>query len=93
MNNQVLGSPDAVVTGANLSQIIYRDNLYYDHSVFNVPPTTGITSQITPAATIPTSEAPARRPESIHHSDYHHTKLARTWRDGYVFHALRHRDI
>ena len=50
--NQVLGSPDSVITGTNLSQVVYRDNLYYDHSVFNVPPTSGITTQISPAATM-----------------------------------------
>ena len=52
VNNQVLGSPDSVVTGTNFSQITYRDNLYYDHSVFNTPPTTGITTQITPATVL-----------------------------------------
>ncbi len=51
-SNQVLGSPDSVVTGTNLSQIIYRDNLYYDHSSFNVPPTSGITTQLSPATTL-----------------------------------------
>jgi hypothetical protein len=52
VNNQVLGSPDSVITGTNLSQIVYRDNYYFDHRVFNVPPTSGITTQLTPAATL-----------------------------------------
>jgi hypothetical protein len=49
VRNQVLGNPDSVVTGTNLSQIIYRDNLFYDHSTFNVPPTSGITTGLAPA--------------------------------------------
>ena len=52
INNQVLGSPDSVITGTNLSQIVYRDNYYFDHRVFNVPPTSGITTQLAPAATL-----------------------------------------
>jgi hypothetical protein len=50
VRNQVLGNPDSVVTGTNLSQIVYRDNLFYDHSTFNVPPTSGITTGLAPAA-------------------------------------------
>jgi hypothetical protein len=52
MHNQVLGSPDSVITGTNLSQVVYRDNLSNDHSTFNVPPTSGITTQLSPAATL-----------------------------------------
>ncbi|HEX3351899.1 MAG TPA: hypothetical protein VHS34_03685 [Terriglobales bacterium] len=52
LHNQVLGSPDAVVLATNAAQIVYRDNYYFDHRVFNVPPTSGITTQLSPAATL-----------------------------------------
>jgi hypothetical protein len=51
-HNQILGNPDAVVIGTNIASIVYRDNLYYEHTSFNLPPSTGVTTQITPAATI-----------------------------------------
>ena len=52
-NNQMFGTPDAVVKGTNLSSVVYRDNLYLTGSL-NGPPTSGITQQISPATSINT---------------------------------------
>jgi hypothetical protein len=50
-HNQVFGTPDAVVKGTNLSSVSYQDNLYLPGSS-DLPPTSGITAQISPAASI-----------------------------------------
>lgn len=50
-----LGAPDAVVSGTNLAQVVYQDNEYM--GTLNVPPTSGITTQIGAAATINISGA------------------------------------
>lgn len=49
-HNRITGDPDAVVTGTNLASIIYQDNFYAGTAA--VPPTSGITAQLTPADTI-----------------------------------------
>jgi hypothetical protein len=49
-HNQIYGSPDWVVSGTNLAQVIYQDNQY--SGSLNVPPTSGITTQLAPAASI-----------------------------------------
>lgn len=51
VHNQLFGSPDAAVAGTNLSSVVYHDNLY-NSGTSMVPPTTGITAQLSPAATI-----------------------------------------
>jgi hypothetical protein len=58
-HNSIFGKPDSVVKGTNLSSIAYQDNLYqaaiYEGSgagTLNVPPTSGITTQLGPAAII-----------------------------------------
>jgi hypothetical protein len=48
LHNQIYGTPDSVVTG--IPQVVYQDNFYGGSS--NVPSTSGITAQITPAAII-----------------------------------------
>jgi len=48
--HNIFSSPDAVVAGINLSDIVYQDNLYLGQAP--VPPTSGITLQLTPAASI-----------------------------------------
>jgi hypothetical protein len=59
VHNSIFGHPDSVVKGTNLSSVAYQDNLY--HAILfqdlpqgqpNVPPTSGITMQVAPAATI-----------------------------------------
>jgi hypothetical protein len=54
VHNQIYGFPDSVVKSINLAQVIYQDNFY--NSIYfggpNVPPTVGITSQLSPASTI-----------------------------------------
>jgi hypothetical protein len=50
IHNEIFGSPDSVVSGTNLAQIVYQDNQYQGSAT--VPPTTGITTQIAPAASI-----------------------------------------
>jgi hypothetical protein len=50
-HNQLFGSPDSVVKGTNLSSVVYQDNLY-NSGTSPVPPTTGVTTQLTPAATV-----------------------------------------
>jgi hypothetical protein len=42
--------PDAVVKGTNLSSVVYQDNMYSGSAI--VPPTSGITTQLAPAASI-----------------------------------------
>jgi hypothetical protein len=49
-HNQIFGNPDAVVKGTNASSVVYQDNLYMGSSV--VPPTSWITTQVEPAASI-----------------------------------------
>jgi hypothetical protein len=49
MHNR-LGSPDSVVSGTNLAQVVYQDNEYM--GTLNVPPTSGITTQLGAAPTI-----------------------------------------
>jgi hypothetical protein len=49
-HNQIYGNPDSVVTGTNLAQIVYQDNQY--SGALNVPPTSGITTQLTPATVL-----------------------------------------
>jgi hypothetical protein len=48
--NQIFGNPDSVVSGTNLAQVVYQDNQYYGS--LNVPPTSGITTQLAPDASI-----------------------------------------
>jgi hypothetical protein len=52
-NNQMYGAPDAVIKGTNLASVIYRDNLY--GGPLGGPPTSGITTQLSPSAFINTS--------------------------------------
>jgi hypothetical protein len=49
-HNQLFGNPDFVVQGTNISTPVYRDNWYAGS--FNAPPTSGITTQTNPAASI-----------------------------------------
>lgn len=49
-HNQIFGNPDSVVSGTNFSSVVYQDNLYLGGS--NGPVTSGITTQMTPAAVI-----------------------------------------
>jgi hypothetical protein len=48
--NQMFGEPDATVLSTNLATVVYQDNLY--GGTHDLPLTTGITTQVTPAATI-----------------------------------------
>jgi hypothetical protein len=50
--NQMFGQPDATVLSTNLATVAYQDN-YYDGTL-SLPPTNGITTQITAATTINT---------------------------------------
>jgi len=50
VHNQVFGNPDAIVKSTNLASVVYQDNLYTGPG--NVPPTSGITTQLTPATSI-----------------------------------------
>jgi hypothetical protein len=54
IHNQIFGNPDSAVSGTNLAQIVYQDNDYegYYQGPSNVPPTSGITTQLAPAASI-----------------------------------------
>ena len=49
-HNQIYGNPDWVVSGTNLAQVAYQDNQY--SGSLNVPPTSGITTQLAPAPSI-----------------------------------------
>jgi hypothetical protein len=48
VHNQIYGTPDSVVAGT--SGVVYQDNLYWGSA--SVPPTSGITAQLNPAAAI-----------------------------------------
>jgi hypothetical protein len=50
-HNQLFGNPDSIVRGMNFAQVAYQDNLYVS-GTSNVPPTSGITMQQNPAASI-----------------------------------------
>jgi hypothetical protein len=50
-HNQLFGNPDSIVRGTNFAQVAYQDNLYVS-GTSNVPPTSGITMQQNPAASI-----------------------------------------
>ncbi|MGH7870125.1 MAG: hypothetical protein ACREP9_21415 [Candidatus Dormibacteraceae bacterium] len=49
-HNQIYGNPDSVVIGTNLAQVVYQDNQY--SGSFTVPPTSGITTQLSPGNVI-----------------------------------------
>ncbi len=49
-HNQIFGNPDSIVKGTNLASVTYQDNLYLGPQ--NSPPTSGITTQMTPAPSI-----------------------------------------
>jgi hypothetical protein len=50
-HNQMFGNPDSIVRGTNFASVAYQDNLYVS-GTSNVPPTSGITMQMNPAASI-----------------------------------------
>jgi hypothetical protein len=49
-HNQMFGNPDEIVVSTNLASVVYQDNLYLGS--LNAPPTSGITTQISPATSI-----------------------------------------
>jgi len=49
-HNRIMGTPDAVVKGTNISSVVYQDNLYCE--TCNGPPTSGLTTQVQPATSI-----------------------------------------
>lgn len=49
VHNQILGTPDSVVKSTNLASVAYQDN---GSGGTNVPTTSGITTQLSPSATI-----------------------------------------
>jgi len=50
VHNRIFGNPDFVVKGTNIASVVYQDNLYLGSS--NVPPTSGISTQMNPATSI-----------------------------------------
>lgn len=50
IHNRVFGNPDSVIKGTNIASVVYQDNFSSETS--NGPPTSGITTQVSPAATI-----------------------------------------
>jgi hypothetical protein len=52
-HNHILGTPDSVVTSTNDASVVYQDNMGTFTST-NVPPTSGLTTQVSPAPTINT---------------------------------------
>jgi hypothetical protein len=50
-HNHVFGAPDSVLAGTNFASVVYKDNLSYNGGT-RVPPTSGISTQMSPAATI-----------------------------------------
>jgi hypothetical protein len=52
-HNHIFGTPDSVVASTNFASVGYADNLSYN-GVATVPPTSGLSTQMSPAATINT---------------------------------------
>jgi len=50
VHNRLFGIPDSVVQGTNVASVIYQDNLSCE--TCNGPPTSGITTQVSPATSI-----------------------------------------
>jgi hypothetical protein len=50
-HNHILGAPDSILASTNLASVVYDDNFASSPNT-NVPPTSGITTQMSPAATI-----------------------------------------
>ncbi len=50
-HNQIFGPPDIVLKGTNFSSVVYQDNLFQSAQT-HVPPTSGVTTQVSPAASI-----------------------------------------
>jgi hypothetical protein len=50
-HNQCFSSPDSVIKGTNLASVTYQDNIY-PSGTLDLPPTSGVTMQTTPAAKI-----------------------------------------
>jgi hypothetical protein len=52
-HNQIFGNPDSIIKATNLASVAYHDNLYFS-GLSTLPPTSGITPQMSPAASIDT---------------------------------------
>jgi hypothetical protein len=50
VHNRIMGAPDFVLKGTNIASVVYQDNLCCE--TFSGPPTSGITTQMTPATSI-----------------------------------------
>jgi hypothetical protein len=50
-HNHIFGTPDSVVKSANLASVVYQDN-YGSFGANNAPPTSGLSTQLSPATTI-----------------------------------------
>lgn len=49
-HNHILGYPDAILTSTNSASVVYQDN--FSNSPTKVPPTSGLTTQMSPSTTI-----------------------------------------
>jgi hypothetical protein len=52
-HNQIFGNPDSIIKSTNLASVAYHDNLYFS-GPSTLPPTSGITPQMSPATSINT---------------------------------------
>jgi hypothetical protein len=52
VHNRIFANADSVVKGTNIASVVYQDNLYCESC--NAPPTSGITTQVSPASSINT---------------------------------------
>jgi hypothetical protein len=52
-HNHIFGAPDSVLASTNFASVVYADNLSYNGTT-TVPTTTGLSTQMSPAATINT---------------------------------------
>jgi hypothetical protein len=55
-HNQIFGPPDMVVKAENFSSVVYQDNLFQSTKT-SLPPTSGVTTQMSPATAIATQGA------------------------------------
>jgi hypothetical protein len=51
-HNHILGTPDSLLSSTNLASVVFQDNMSYSPAASGLPPTSGMTTQLSPAATI-----------------------------------------
>ena len=82
-SNMIYGNPDHFIQAVDHAQVISEDNDFPQLKA-NLPPSSGVTTQITPAATINIGGVHSVGLKSIRRRDHHHSGNARPRRVCYV---------